>query len=419
MDGRSLRVGVVWNLVPIALLAGVGLGLNFAVGRLWGSSALGVFNQVSATYFVISVFAAGGIHYSVLRSIAAHRDNRTEIAQVVVGGLLPAALLSTVVTLAFIAARHPFADWLDSPEIATGMLWAAPGLWCFTLNKVLLGVVNGHGRMRAFAVYTSLRYLLIAVGISVAWLWGFAPAQLPGIWTLTEGTLLLVLLAELAATVDLFRARGWRKWVGPHVNYGIRGAGSALLIEMNTRLDIWVLGAALSDAKVGIYSMAAIMAEGMAQLPIAVQVNVNPRMATYISTAQGSKVLDLARETRRWFVPLMIGACIAAAASYPFLIPWITQNPEFVASALPFALLVTGIAIASPWLPFNQVLLMGGHPGWHTIYMALVVTVNLGLNLLLIPHFELVGAGIATGIAFVFSAALLRFMAQRLLSLRL
>ena len=39
------------------------------------------------------------------------------------------------------------------------MLWAAPGLFCFAINKVLFGVVNGLRRMRAFAIYTSLRYI--------------------------------------------------------------------------------------------------------------------------------------------------------------------------------------------------------------------------------------------------------------------
>ena len=79
------------------------------------------------------------------------------------------------------------------------MLWAAPGLFCFAVNKVLLGVVNGLRRMRAFAIYTSLRYVLIAVGLVLARVVARStPSSSPVIWTFTEGVLLLVLLGELA-----------------------------------------------------------------------------------------------------------------------------------------------------------------------------------------------------------------------------
>ena len=48
MDKR-LRRDVIWNLVPIGLLAAVGLGMNFAIARWWDRDALGVFNLIVPT----------------------------------------------------------------------------------------------------------------------------------------------------------------------------------------------------------------------------------------------------------------------------------------------------------------------------------------------------------------------------------
>ncbi len=81
MDSR-LRRDVIWNLVPVALLGIVGLGLNFAIGNQWGAAALGVFNQVTTAFFVVSVLGAGGLQYSVLRAVAEAAEDRDRVAAV-------------------------------------------------------------------------------------------------------------------------------------------------------------------------------------------------------------------------------------------------------------------------------------------------------------------------------------------------
>jgi O-antigen/teichoic acid export membrane protein len=279
-------------------------------------------------------------------------------------------------------------------------------------------VVNGLGRMRAYAAYTSLRYLLIGVGLVIARVRDVPADQLPAIWSLTEGVLLLALTVELVRTVALRRAAGWSAWVREHLVYGTRGAGATLLFEINSRLDVWLLGAAMSDAAVGIYSMAASMAEGASQLAVAVQVNLNPRIAAALAAGRRDEVEALVRSTRRWFVPAMAGVCALAAAGFPLIIPWITQQPDFMDGALPFAILVGGLALVAAWQPFNQILLMGSRPGWHTIYVALVVSANIAGCFLLIPRFGLVGTAIATAASLVFSAVLLMRMSRGLLGVR-
>ncbi len=417
--GPSLRTGVVWNLVPVALLGIVGLGLNFAIGRWWGTAALGVFTQVTTAYFVLAIIGAIGINVSALRAIAEQPTNRPRVAAIFLGALVPALALAAAVTVMFIASRHLIAGWLDSDAVAEGILWATPGLACFVVNKLLLSIVNGLGRMRAFAVYTSLRYVMIAVGLVIAGALDLEVAQLPIIWTITEGTLLLVLIGEVLATISLREARGWRPWVREHLRFGIRGAGATLLFELNSRLDIWLLGAAMSDTQVGIYSMAASMAEGVSQLAVAVQVNLNPKIAAHLAAGRTAEVDTLIRQSRRWFVPGMILVCGLAAACFPFVVPWLTGDAAFSGGAIPFALLMAGVVVASPWLPFNQVLMMGARPGWHTIYMLVAVGLNIVLNVLLIPIYGLVGAALATAIALLASALWLRRLARSLISVRL
>src|SRR5262245_17971497 len=103
MSDARLRRDIVWNLVPVALLGAIGLGLNFLIGGWWGPDALGVFNQVTTAFFVFSVIAAGGLQYSVLRTVAENPDDREHVAAAAVGALVPTLVLSCATWLGFAA----------------------------------------------------------------------------------------------------------------------------------------------------------------------------------------------------------------------------------------------------------------------------------------------------------------------------
>jgi O-antigen/teichoic acid export membrane protein len=320
---------------------------------------------------------------------------------------VPTFVLAIVASAGFVLVAPAVGRLLDSPEVATGMRWAAPGLFCFALNKVLFGVVNGLRRMRAFAVYTSLRYILIAVGLVLARAYGATPEQLPVIWTFTEGVLLLVLSGELVATVALARCAGWFRWARSHIDYGARGVASTLAFELNSKLDVWILGVVFSDASIGVYSLASVLAEGLMQLGVVVQNNLNPMMAKAFSSGDRSELQALITRTRKWFVPALAGCCVLGAVAYPYVIPFLIGDASFAAGGPAFAILVGGIALSAPWLPFGQVLLMASRPGWHTVLVLLVVGLNFAGNVLLIPLIGMEGAATATAVTLVLSMFLL------------
>src|SRR5262245_15435823 len=127
-DAR-MRRDIGWNLVPVALLGVVGLGLNFLIGGWWGPGVLGTFNLVTTAFFVFAVIGACGLQYAVLRAIAEDPDDRERVAAVVVGALLPNLVLAAAATAAFLASRRAIGALLASDAVAEGMLWAAPGLF--------------------------------------------------------------------------------------------------------------------------------------------------------------------------------------------------------------------------------------------------------------------------------------------------
>jgi O-antigen/teichoic acid export membrane protein len=81
--------------------------------------------------------------------------------------------------------------------------------------------------------------------------------------------------------------------------------------------------------------------------------------------------------------------------------------------------MMAGLALASAYLPFTQILLMAKRPGWHTVYILGIVAVNFVGNWLLIPILGLDGAAIAIASSVVASALLLRVLVRWRIGLRI
>ncbi len=416
---KRLRSGVTWNVASLAVLGFAGIALNVLIGRHFGAAALGVFNQVMGAYILFSMAAAGGINYSLLGAVAEAPADRPRVAGAVVGALLPTILLAAAVTAAFFASGNWVADVLDSPGVAKGMRDAAPGLFFFALNKQLLAVVNGMQRMRAFAIYQALRYVLILVGFVILWSASCSGDELSLVWTIAEGTLFVVLAVEVGLQVSWRQAVDVVNWSRVHLIFGSRSVLSAMLLELNAKIDIWMLGLWLGDASVGVYSLAANLAEGFYQLIVVLQNNFNPVLASLSARGSSAELHALIAKARRWIVPSFAGLALVSAALYPWTLPLLAEGPEFADSWLPFAILVGSIGALAAWLPFGSLLLMAKRPAWNSLLMALVVGVNVGANALLIPRFGIVGAALGTAIAFAAFCLLLKVLARRLLGVRL
>ncbi len=396
------QTAFVWNLGSLAVLAVAGIALNALIGALYDEAALGIFNQALAAYVFFSQVAVGGLDRSLLKEVAACAHERTRVAATLAAALLPAVLLAALATLGFWLAREPIGRWLASPGTAEAMAWAAPGLFFFALNKLLLAVVNGLQRMRVFAVGHALRYVLILAALG-----GFAlfdtgrtqAAHLAGVFSFAEVLLFLVLGIEVWLQVRGPLAPGWRRLVRPHVVFGLRSLGSGVLLELNARVDVLMIGWFLSDRDVGIYTFAAMVAEGLYQLLVVLQNLYNPILARGLAARAFDELhATIQRGKRRTYLGMLAVAALAALL-YPFVLELLTDKPGFAESIVPFRWLMLGVLLCAGYIPFAQTLLMAGFPGTHTLYMLLTVLVNVVGNALLIPHLGLVGAAIATAIS--------------------
>jgi len=416
----KLGVGILWNIGSLIILALGGVIINIIVLRLRGPEALGIFTQVYAVYIVLSQIGVGGVQFSVLQQISYNQENFEKCADITNSAVLLVGIFTIIMGVVCWFIAQPVGRILASPGVGFGLQLVMPGLLFFSLNKVLINVINGLAHMRAYAVFRSVRYILIPlIALTIIML------KLPDPYialslTLTEVLLFFGLYGYIRR--QMFSIWGpvprW-EWFKKHISFGLRGALSGILIEFNTRVDVLMLGIFTTDANVGIYSFVSTLAEGFGQIPLAVRWNVDPIIGKFFSEGKINKIEELAVKVKRKFFPLMGVLCLVAILGYPLFYYIGVGDNTMLVSWRTFAIIMLGVMINGGYRPFTGILLQGGRPGVYTYFYVFLMLQDALLNLVFIPAYGIYGAAAVTSFTYFMEALILVILSRKLFGVRL
>jgi O-antigen/teichoic acid export membrane protein len=414
----ELGDAAAWNYVSLGVSGLAGIVILVLIGGLYGAAALGAFNLLFAVFLVGGQLGVLGIHASVVRHMAQLIHEPPSYRAVLRGALVAVFASSSVVAGVLWLGRDLLAELLGRPELAQGIGLVAVAIVLFAANKVLLSALNGLALFRSFATLTAARPLLLLVTFGVLRSVGADASSLVAILTITEATLFLLLIGR-SVTLVTGASAAVTPWISLHLRFGTLGFASNLLQELNVRIDVLVLSAFVDDVSLGIYSLAAVVAEAFAQIPIVARTVLAPRLIQTITAGAVTELQELARFVRR---RVRIGMCLLAApliALYPTMARWLTGDSTFSGGTVSFSLLVAGVLLAAGDVPVGNLLIQGGHPGKQSLLVGAAVAVNVIGNLLLIPWLGISGAALATALSNGLTVVLLRTAVGRHLQVRL
>lgn len=410
-EGKLTR-DIAWTMGSFVILAASGILINIIVAYLRGAEALGIFNQAYSVYIIASQLAAFGIHYSVLRSAAYHERETGLQGRILLSGAVPALVAGLALALAVVLAEPIFAGLFSAPT-ARAITFAGFGLALFPLNKVLIAFLNGLRHMKAFAVFQALRYILVAATASIvaASSWPFEYASF--CFLIAEaitvlGTLIYITVMRLAPNpaVDV-------SWMRRHAAFGGKSLFAGMFGEVNTRVDVLMLGLFLDDAAVGVYSFAAMLMDGLYHLLAMVRVNFNPYLVAAVRDRDWPPAQQLLSRSRR-FAPLIVGTlCLGVVLFYWVVTSYLVPERGLQAGLPTLIILLASLTLVSAYIPFDNLLLTGGYPGFQTLQQFVAVSTNVVLNVVLIPVIGIAGAATGTGLSYVASIVLLLVLSKR------
>jgi O-antigen/teichoic acid export membrane protein len=321
--------------------------------------------------------------------------------------------LVTVAALAALPFAAPISEALlgeSAPDLARISIG---GLWALTMFEYLLTLFRLEERARAYFVTTMLS-VLAAIVLTVILVVGAdegARGLLLGSYASGAAFVLGLIWAHrrsLSLRVD-------RPLLGRLLRFGLPTMPAELSLYMLNFVDrlILVRTAATPAAGLraaGLYSLAAKFAQGVNVLARGFQLAWPPLAYSIRDDGEARRVYAT---VVTWFAAAMA----FAVAGMWLLSRWIVRAlaaPEFFGSFEAIGLLATGAALYALYMVLVVILGRTGRTGFNFPATGAALASNVALNLLLVPPFGIVGAGVALVSSYLVVLSLMYGFTQRL-----
>jgi O-antigen/teichoic acid export membrane protein len=344
---------------------------------------------------ILGVSAPTGGYVLAMRHDVAPRELAINATWLAVAAGCLAAAVTVVLQAMFGFMPAPLAS------VPTWPLLIAVGVTGFTANTHQLQLALARGRSMAGAALSfgpttlaAIGYLLLPVidgGLPVAlWIFALAPYAVA----------VAAALARPPLSIAAF-GRPRISLAGRSVRQGLRTYPGEIASMLHLRADVLLLGILATTASLGIYVVAYQTVEPILVLSTAGGATILGLGHGRPEVEGGTVTARLIRET------LLVGGLLAiiAAILSPFLVP-LVYGQAFADAVIPLAILAPGVvAFACGRIAMAD--LLRRNMLERTAAIAVVVMVlNVGLNLALIPVLGAVGAAIASLISYSTMAAL-------------
>ncbi len=416
---QKFNTDVLWNVVSVAIMGVSGAGLTLIIAKLYGPTALGLFNLTYAIFAFLSQLVAAGIHLSILNSVARYVDDEEEVKNILSAGFLTAGLTSLFFLTVIYVAKDLFAIIFRSPTIVTSLVCVIPGLFFFTLNKIFLSFHNACRRMKTYAVFQALRYVFLILALVCLVSFSVAAERLSLIFTLSELVLTFILISYSFRHIRFSFSKRLILWAKQHLSFGFKAAFGNLLTMANIRTDVMVLGMFVPYQTVGIYSFAVFLVDGFNQLVVVIRTNVNPLLTQYRFKRGVEDLRKAVSQGKNLFYKMMIPIGILLVAVFPLIIWLFRLNSDFYKGLPSFAILMAGSLISVGYKPFLMILNQTDYPGHQSILMSLIFGTNVLLNFILIPFFGMIGAAVGTAISTASMVLFLKLLVMKTMGIRI
>ncbi len=413
---QKLSQDIAYSLGSFVVLAVSGIVINIVITSLRDAAALGVFNLAYAVYIVASQFAVWGMHYSVLRHAAFHENDAEERGRMLATAAVCSIVMGVIAAIAIAFAEPLFSRAFDSQATGRAIQNAALGLTLFPLNKVLLAYLNGLRRMKAFAVLQGMRYLCVMLMVAALAASPLSIETTTFCFVIAEALTAALAAAYIVRTKLAPGPRFTRHWATTHYRFGTKGLMAGMFAEVNSRVDVLMIGFFMSERATGIYSFAAMLVDGLYHVLAMVRINFNPMLVSALRDKDWATARNLRAQSRRLVLPVMVILAIGLAVTYYAFTTWIMPPEKGLIEGLPSLLiLLAGLIGVSFLVPFDNLLMVSGHPGYQTAQQLITVAANIVFAAVLLPFLGIEGAAIGTAVSYVTGIAMLVIFARRIL----
>lgn len=361
--------------------------VSLATARYLGPSNFGSINYVAAYVSFFSSIASLGLSVIVIKEVSSGEEDDNKVIWTGILMRFLMAVASTIAVVAFfaIAKRN---DPLLVPIAALesiAILASAFDTFMYWFQGKLLGKYVSIAGVIAYLAMSLYRLYLLANGADILW-FAFATS----VDTLVLALVLFIFYVKENGFRPVISLPLGKKLLKQSYHYLISG----LIAILYSKIDQIMLGDMLDKASVGLYSAALTIAGLWGMIPSAFIQSVSPILYKNAQTDRGMFLKRLKQSYAGiWF----LNVCWSLAISlFSYWVVLLLYGAEYMGARKALIIVVWYSGISSLG-SLTQVYLATENKNKYINYFALAgLVTDVALNALLIPHFGITGAAVAT-----------------------
>lgn len=385
----SLFRNAVGLLFSSAVSIVLGLATSIILARFLSLSDRGTYSlSMTFAHILVMVLQLGWPAASIYRL----RSARSRPADVVSAGVL----VFTIGSIAGLSVCLIFRDFLIAKffgQIDPIVFFLAIAFVPLQLFGLLFNAISrGIDRFRfqvwyrllsSFGTLGALGLVLIIQGQTLVPMMT-ALLALQGLLTLGLG------VAVLRETGISLRLKA--KEIRSSLVFSVKSYAHALSSQIHERIDIFMIAYFLADpTQVAFYAIAVGLVDSLKMAPEAIRTAAYPELA---SLSEGKSVELVCRVSRQSVVAVLAMA-LAVGALGSYIVP-LLYGADYQASVLPLLILLPGMVLLTLYRVLATFFTAIDRQSTALIIQGIAVATNIGLNVVLIPEFGILGAAAAS-----------------------
>ena len=414
-DLRRLARGSSLNLAGSVVSAVVNLVLPVIVTRRLGADEAGAFFSVVALLTILVSMGTLGADTGVLWSLprAKALDRRADVRLLVRTAFVPVAVVSVLTTFAVLILAPSVAALVVNGPVAqvdafTHALYIlVPFLPIVAAYGMAVSTSRGLGSIKPMVFIEKIGrnslqticvtgVLLVTPSLLLAVVaWGVP-------YLAALAAMALVVLRLLRLTLEGTEGQQSRSRRELAVEFwgfcGPRAVSRVFSVALQ-RLDILIVSAYRGLGEAAVYAAASrFLLLGLLFVQ-AIQQVMAPRISEFLARRDTDRAGLIYETTTAWLTLVSWPIYLTSALFAPFLIQ--TFGAGYASGGTVVVILCLSMLVATACGPVDVVLLMGGRSQWSMLNTGTALVVNIGLDLILVPRFGIVGAAVgwSVGIA--------------------
>jgi O-antigen/teichoic acid export membrane protein len=386
------------NFVKKTVLLVSGIITSIIIARVLGPTGKGIYAMVLLVPSMLLLLGEFGITMANIFYIGKKKIKRSVLSyNSLVLGLINGLFLIFAFLLIYPFIQDSVFKGVDSIYIYFILIIIPFSLATQYLSGILVGLL----KIRQACYITIIQTIINTAGVATILLIlsGYIMDLLvfSMIMTISLFVFYVLYIEKLTGFTKKFTLKSFKKCF----NYGSKGYLADMFMFFNYRLDMFMINFFIGITAVGYYSISVGLAEMMKIVPRTIGFVLFP--AAVSTNKKDATELTAATCRHSFFLSLIL--CIVATFFGKYAIE-ITYGEVFLPAYLPLLALLPGMLISSTGALTSAYLNGIGKVIYSPIITSTELTINIVLNIILIPIYGILGAAIASSICYSYGAVL-------------